>query len=69
VIDYEVASSTASGGTCSGTIYIRGMKGKDGVDAFKFVLEKNVDFADLDSQLFITALELVNKMQPPTPEK
>jgi hypothetical protein len=53
VIDYEVASTTASGGSCSGTIFIRGMKGKDGVDSFKFVLEKSVDFADLDSQLFI----------------
>jgi hypothetical protein len=69
MIDYSVASSTASGGSCSGTIFIRGMKGKDGTDAFKFVLEKSVDFADLDAQLFITALEMVNKMQPPTPEK
>lgn len=64
-IDYDVASSTASGGRCNGVVYLRGMKGENGVQAYKFVLEKNVDFAKLDSDLFITALNEVNRQNPP----
>ena len=71
LIDYNVASSTASGGHCLGSIYIRGLKGNgDGSDAYKFVLEKSVDFAALDSDIFLKVLEEVNRMQPPaSPEQ
>lgn len=61
LIDYEVASSTAMGGKCAGTIYIRGMKGANGTAAYKLVLEKSVDFAELDSNIFLTALREVNR--------
>ena len=50
LIDYEVDSTTASGGKNRGSIYIRGIKSNDGgFDSFKFILEKSVDFSDLDS--------------------
>lgn len=50
LIDYHVDSTTASGGKSKGTIYIRGIKSQDGgYDSFKFILEKGVDFSDLDS--------------------
>ena len=48
MIDYEVASTTATGGKNKGSIYIRGIKGEGGFDSYKFVLEKSVDFHDLD---------------------
>jgi len=60
-IDYNVASSTANGGMCNGVVYLRGMKGENGVDAFKFVIEKSVDFSKLDSDLFVAALAEVNR--------
>lgn len=53
LIDYEVNSSTASGGKSKGSIYIRGVKGQNGVDSYKFVLEKSVDFAQLDSDMIV----------------
>jgi hypothetical protein len=46
-IDYACDSSTAPGGSSKGSIYIRGVKGKD-FDSYKFVMEKGVDFCDLD---------------------
>jgi hypothetical protein len=50
LIDYEVDSTTAQGAKNKGSIYIRGIKSMDGgYDSFKFILEKSVDFNDLDS--------------------
>ena len=50
LIDYEVDSTTAQGAKNKGSIYIRGIKSRDGgYDTFKFILEKSVDFNDLDS--------------------
>lgn len=50
LIDYEVDSTTARGAKNKGSIYIRGIKSQDGgYDSFKFILEKGVDFNDLDS--------------------
>ena len=50
LIDYENDSTTASGGKNKGSIYIRGIKSTDGgYDSFKFILEKSVDFNDLDA--------------------
>ena len=58
MIDYEVDSTTAQGAKNKGSIYIRGIKSQDGgYDSFKFILEKAVDFNDLDSQLVLTAYE------------
>ena len=56
------------GAKSRGSVYIRGVKGQNGTDSFKFILEKNTDFADLDSDMFVTALEEVCKMQPPEPD-
>ena len=50
-------SSTVSGGKSKGTVYIRGIKSETGFDSFKFVLEKNVDFSDLDAEMVIGAVE------------
>jgi hypothetical protein len=47
-IDFQNNSSTAPGGSSKGTIYIRGVQSKD-KNSFKIVLEKSVDFNDLDS--------------------
>lgn len=50
LVDYEVDSTTAQGAKNRGSIYIRGIKSRDGgYDTFKFILEKSVDFNDLDS--------------------
>jgi hypothetical protein len=51
MIDYETLSTTASGGKSPGTFYIRGIKAKDknSKDAIKIVMEKAVDFCELDS--------------------
>lgn len=48
LIDYECMSTTASGGKSRGSIYIRGVQ-QNGIDSYKFVMEKGVDFCDLDS--------------------
>jgi hypothetical protein len=50
------------GGKSKGTIYLRGVIGLRGVNSFKFILEKSVDFCDLDSQIFISAIEHVNNI-------
>lgn len=66
MIDYEDNSSTAMGGKSKGSIYLRGIKSANkGADSYKFVLEKSVDFCELDSQIIVQALEEVNKMLPP----
>lgn len=38
-------------------MYIRGTKGEEGFDSFKFILEKSVDFSDLDVKLIVGACE------------
>ena len=65
IIDYECNSSTAPGSKSKGSIYIRGaknMNSQNGLDSFKFVLEKDVDFNDVDSKIMIAVLEEINKM-------
>jgi hypothetical protein len=57
LVDYEVHSSTAEGAKSKGSIYIRGIKGDGGFDSYKFILEKGVDFHDLDVQLVLKAYE------------
>jgi hypothetical protein len=49
LVDYEVDSPVALGSKSKGSIYIRGIKGGEGFDSYKFILEKAVDFNDLDS--------------------
>ena len=68
-IDYSVNSSSVGGSKSKGSIYIRGIKSESGFDSFKFVLEKNVDFAELDSQMIIGAVEHIFKTQPGQSEK
>ena len=55
--DYEVNSTTADGAKTRGSVYIRGLKDKEGYDSFKFILEKAVDFCDLDIQIVLKAIE------------
>jgi len=70
LIDYQVASSTAMGGNSKGSVYIRGIRDADKkYDSFKFILEKSVDFNDLDSDIIIKALEESCRMDPPEPPK
>mmetsp|Transcript_41786 Transcript_41786/g.55068 ORF Transcript_41786/g.55068 Transcript_41786/m.55068 type:complete len:196 (-) Transcript_41786:1088-1675(-) len=61
-IDYSVDSSTVGGGKSKGTVFIRGVKSETGFDSFKLVVEKMVDFAKLDSDLIINAVEHFLKM-------
>lgn len=49
LIDYECMSTSCPGAKCKGSVYIRGVKSDSGFDSFKFVLEKSVDFSELDS--------------------
>ena len=55
LVDYLVNSSQVEGTRCPGSLYIRGVKGQEGLDSFKFTLEKGQDFSDFDVQLFLTA--------------
>ena len=48
-MDYNVRSTRVEGSYSSGTVYIRGTKGYNGHDSFKFVLEKANDFSDFDA--------------------
>jgi len=48
LVDYSVRSSQVEGTRCPGSLYIRGVKGQDGLDSFKFTLEKGQDFSDFD---------------------
>lgn len=61
LVDYEVDSPVALGSKSKGSIYIRGIKGGEGYDSYKFILEKAVDFNDLDSQIILKAYEESNK--------
>ena len=46
-------------------MFIRGIKSNSGgIDSFKFVLEKLVDFAQMDADLVLGAVEHLLKMQP-----
>jgi len=57
LLDYKVLSKHVPGASCAGSIYIRGIKGKDGGDSFKFILEKANDFLDFDAELILNAYE------------
>jgi len=57
LIDYECSSTSAPGSKCKGSVYIRGVKSESGFDSFKFVLEKSVDFSELDSEIIVKALD------------
>ena len=57
LIDYKVQSSQVGGTHTTGSVYIRGVRGEDGVDSFKFILEKSNDFSELDAQIVINAYE------------
>lgn len=64
-IDYECKSSAGgAGGKANGTLYFRGI---DGQDKLKFMMEKSVDFCELDSMIFISLFEELNRMAPPEP--
>lgn len=65
LIDYEVDSSTARGAKSGGSIYIRGVK-SDNYDSFKFVIEKNTDFHQVDVDVILKAYEeaFKPKMKP-----
>ena len=56
-MDYKVASSKLEGTNASGSIYIRGVKGVDGWDSFKWVMEKSNDFSDFDINMITNAYE------------
>ena len=57
MIEYAVNSSSVGGSKSKGTVYIRGIKSDTGYESFKFVMEKLVDFAKLDSDMVIGAVE------------
>lgn len=63
MIEYAVNSSTVGGSKCKGTIYIRGIRNETGIDSYKFVVEKLVDFADLDSDMILNAVEHLLRIQ------
>ena len=65
LIDYQVNSSTVGGTKTKGSAYIRGIRSDTGFESFKFVLEKNVDFAQLDSDLVLGAVEHLFKNVAP----
>jgi len=69
MIDYSVDSSTAPGSPTKGTVYIRGIKTAQGYDQYRFVLEKNVDFSQLDADLMIAAVEEMVRQLPPQVEQ
>mmetsp|Transcript_13342 Transcript_13342/g.22676 ORF Transcript_13342/g.22676 Transcript_13342/m.22676 type:complete len:353 (+) Transcript_13342:39-1097(+) len=57
LIDYRVNSEKVRGTKCSGSVYIRGIKGSEGWDSFKFILEKTNDFSEFDAQLVVKMYE------------
>jgi hypothetical protein len=65
LLDYKVDSPTIQGTKNSGTVYIRGIKGKDGWDSFKFILEKGQDFSDFDAELVSQAYEMMLGVESP----
>ena len=64
LVDYLVNSSQVEGTRCPGALYIRGVKGEDGMDSFKFTMEKGQDFSDFDAQLFLTAYAGALELSP-----
>lgn len=66
MIDYQVDSSTAPGSPTRGTVYIRGVKTPQGFDTYRFVLEKGVDFSQLDADMMVGAIEEMIRQMPPT---
>jgi hypothetical protein len=52
-----VKSPVVDGGNSKGSLYFRGVKGKEGWDSFKFIMEKANDFSDFDAELVINAYE------------
>jgi len=56
MVDYKVDSTTAMGGRNKGTFFVRGVQNESG-DAYKFVLEKNTDFHDLDIEIVLQAYQ------------
>jgi len=56
-IDYKVKATVVGGSFSAGSVYIRGTKGHEGYDSFKFSLEKANDFSDFDAQLILNAYE------------
>ena len=65
LIDYELESTTAKGAKSGGSIYIRGVQ-NDNYDSFKFVIEKNTDFHNVDVEIVLKAYEeaFKPKMKP-----
>jgi len=51
LLDYMVNSHMIEGTKTKGSVYIRGVKGHEGWDSFKIVLEKSNDFSDFDANL------------------
>ena len=51
-------------------MYIRGIKGHEGWDSFKFILEKANDFSDFDSDLVVQMYETaLTNLAGPDPEE
>lgn len=70
LVDYEVNSATVSGAKNKGSVYLRGTKSQDGgYDSFKFILEKAVDFSDLDAQIILAAYEEAFKPKLQQPQQ
>lgn len=57
LIDYKVKSHNVDGAMSAGSVYIRGVKGHEGYDSFKFILEKANDFIDFDAEIILNAYE------------
>jgi len=49
LVDYMVNSESVRGTHNKGSIYIRGVKGENGLDSFKYILEKSNDFNEFDA--------------------
>jgi len=64
LVDYLVNSSQVEGTRCPGSVYIRGVKGQEGLDSFKFTLEKGQDFSELDVQLCVAAYSEALTLSP-----
>jgi len=56
---HKLANSAAAapGTRCRGSIFIRGVKASNGVDSFKFILEKENDFNTYDAEIILNAYE------------
>lgn len=57
LIDYKVKSKHVDGAMSPGSVYIRGVKGHEGWDSFKFILEKANDFSEFDAEMILHAYE------------